>query len=33
MDVKLLLPLTEEELAKLRHSSDVLKDIIAQVDI
>jgi len=33
MDGKLILPLTEEELGKLRHSSDVLKDIISQVEI
>ena len=33
MDGKLILNLTEEELQKLRHSADVLKDIIRQVEI
>lgn len=33
MDGKLILDLTEEELGKLRHSADVLKDIIRQVEI
>ena len=33
MDGKLLLNLTDEEEAKLRHSADVLKDIIRQVEI
>ena len=33
MDGKLILNLTDEELQKLRHSADVLKDIIRQVEI
>ena len=33
MDGKLILGLTEEELGKLRHSADVLRDIIRQVGI
>lgn len=33
MGGKLILNLSEEELSKLRHSSDVLKDIIRQVEI
>ena len=33
LDGKLILNLTEEELGKLRHSADVLKDIISQVEI
>ena len=30
---KILVPLTDDEIAKLRHSADCLKDIIRQVEI
>ena len=33
MDGKLILDLTEEEMAKLHHSADVLNDIIGQIEI